>query len=130
MIILFLFLLFSFGLMRRATAQDFSAYQKKAFIRNNEKLPYRILYPKNYDPQKKYPLIVFLHGSGQRGDDNDPLVNVQYARQYYRALIQANADVKYTEYPGVKHDSWDNAFKEPGFMEWLFSKEGIKDPAR
>ena len=33
-------------------------------------LPYRILYPENYDRSKKYPLILFLHGAGERGSDN------------------------------------------------------------
>jgi len=34
-------------------------------------LPYRLLKPANYDPAKKYPLVLFLHGSGERGTDND-----------------------------------------------------------
>ena len=34
-------------------------------------LNYRILYPKNFDESKKYPLTLFLHGIGERGDDND-----------------------------------------------------------
>lgn len=34
------------------------------------KINYRIFFPKNYDSQKKYPLILFLHGYGQRGNDN------------------------------------------------------------
>ena len=25
--------------------------------------------PKDYDKNKKYPLVVFLHGAGERGDD-------------------------------------------------------------
>ena len=25
----------------------------------------------NFDPHKKYPLILFLHGSGERGNDNE-----------------------------------------------------------
>jgi len=29
--------------------------------------------------------------------------------------------VKYTEYGGVNHNSWVNAFAEPDFMKWLFS---------
>jgi lysophospholipase L1-like esterase/dienelactone hydrolase len=34
------------------------------------KLPYRLLTPKNYDKAQKYPLVVFLHGAGERGDNN------------------------------------------------------------
>jgi predicted peptidase len=35
-----------------------------------ESLPYRLFMPANYDRRKKYPLIVFLHGSGGLGNDN------------------------------------------------------------
>jgi predicted peptidase len=35
------------------------------------KLLYRLLKPKDYDSAKQYPLVVFLHGAGERGDDND-----------------------------------------------------------
>ena len=34
------------------------------------KLPYRLLKPAVIEPGKKYPLVVFLHGAGERGDDN------------------------------------------------------------
>src|SRR6478735_9344675 len=33
-------------------------------------LNYRMLFPDS-DPLRKYPLIIFLHGSGERGNDND-----------------------------------------------------------
>jgi predicted peptidase len=33
-------------------------------------LPYRLMGPKNLEPGKKYPLVLFLHGAGERGDDN------------------------------------------------------------
>lgn len=33
-------------------------------------LPYRLLQPKNYDHKRQYPLVLFLHGSGERGTDN------------------------------------------------------------
>jgi predicted peptidase len=36
-----------------------------------KKLPYRLLKPDNYDPKSKYPLVLFLHGAGERGDDNE-----------------------------------------------------------
>lgn len=33
-------------------------------------IPYRIYIPFNYDPNKKYPLLLNLHGAGNRGSDN------------------------------------------------------------
>src|SRR5687767_2796298 len=55
-----------------ATAQDLSLYQKKEYKHSEGKvLPYRILYPENYDKSKKHPLLLFLHGAGERGKDNE-----------------------------------------------------------
>ncbi len=36
-----------------------------------EVLRYRILKPKNYDPRVKYPLMLFFHGGGERGEEVD-----------------------------------------------------------
>lgn len=52
-------------------AQDFSQFQKASFNRNGNTLQYRILYPLNYNKAKQYPVITFLHGSGERGSDNE-----------------------------------------------------------
>jgi predicted peptidase len=30
---------------------------------------YQVFVPQNYDPHKKWPVILFLHGRGERGDD-------------------------------------------------------------
>ena len=36
----------------------------------DETLNYRLLIP-DANPKRKYPLVIFLHGSGERGDDNE-----------------------------------------------------------
>lgn len=51
-------------------AQDLSLYEKHLHINGRDTLPYRLLLPENYDGSKKYPLIFFLHGAGERGNDN------------------------------------------------------------
>lgn len=51
-------------------AQDSSLYKKQQFILGSDTLDYRIMYPNDYDVNKKYPVILFLHGKGERGSDN------------------------------------------------------------
>lgn len=245
------------------TAQDTSLYQKKEFIYAEGKvLPYRILYPENYDKTKKYPLLLVLHGAGERGKDNakqlvhgaklfladsnrkkfpaivvfpqcpeesfwaavkidrskqplkidfdytaepswplvaanelvkkiiteegvnnkkvyitglsmggmgtfesvyrypelyaaalpicgggdtlhydkriakikfwvfhgaaDAVVNVALSRQMVQRLKDVNVPVNYSEYPGVNHNSWDNAFAEPDYLRWMFAQKRKK----
>ena len=38
---------------------------------NNTVLPYRLLKPANLDSTKSYPVVLFLHGAGERGNDNE-----------------------------------------------------------
>ncbi len=51
-------------------AQDTTDYHAQIYESNGFRLPYRILYPQDFDEHKKYPVIFFLHGSGERGNDN------------------------------------------------------------
>lgn len=53
----------------------------------------------------------------------DNVVPPAGSRTMVDALEKAKADVKYTEYPGVGHNSWDNAFAEPELLPWLFSHQ-------
>lgn len=60
--------LFFAGLSLHAQG-DFEA--KTFTTSNNEVLPYRELLPEKYNPKQKYPLVLFLHGMGERGSDNE-----------------------------------------------------------
>ena len=46
------------------------AYEARVFRDGEETLPYRLLVPAGYDPVESYPLVLFLHGAGERGEDN------------------------------------------------------------
>ena len=65
-VITFFFLFSLFNL----TSQELKTYEKEIFVNENDTLNYRILKPLNYNPQKQYPVHLFLHGAGERGNDN------------------------------------------------------------
>lgn len=81
----------SLALLAQAAEPDLrSRLEKRVYTGvNGETLPYRLFVPAKYDPQKKYPLIVFLHGAGERGSDNEAqLVHAQVLR-FIRDDVQA-----------------------------------------
>ncbi len=66
---------------------------------------------------KNTPLWIF-HG------DKDPIVPVSQSRNMFHAIIDAGGRlVRYTEYPGVAHNSWENAGREKTLDPWLFSQQ-------
>jgi predicted peptidase len=64
----------------------------------------------------KLPIWAF-HG------DKDHVISVNRTRSMIAALRQAGGKPKYTEYPGVAHNSWFKAFAEPELLPWLFSQK-------
>ena len=52
-------------------AQDLSNYNKGTYVKGNDSIHYQVLLPENFDESQKYPLLIFLHGSGERGSDNE-----------------------------------------------------------
>jgi predicted peptidase len=248
-------LLFALLISSVIKAQALVSFEKKVFIAAGDTLPYRLLYPANYNKNKHYPIVVFLHGAGQRGDNNetqltgvpkaltdsvgrikypcfilapqcavkdvwvkfpdfpkniattreptksagatlqllnsllkqlpidkqrvyltgysmggegsfdfltrrphlfaaaapicsvadtskakliykipiwafhgdqDDVNDVKYTRMMIEDLRKLGGKPIYTEYPGVKHNSWTNAYMEPGLFDWLFSQRKYK----
>jgi predicted peptidase len=69
------------------------------------------------------PIWVF-HG------DADRAVPVALSDAMVEALKKAGADVKYTRYPGVDHDSWTQTYNNPELYDWMLShKRGEKRSA-
>ena len=63
----------------------------------------------------RIPVWIF-HG------DADPVVPVEQARGMAASLRALNADVRYTELPGVGHNAWDEAYSREEVIDWLFSQ--------
>jgi predicted peptidase len=65
-----------FSIILFCISSQFSFSQSSRFSFNNytngkgDTLYYRQLYP-DADTMRKYPLVIFLHGSGERGNDNE-----------------------------------------------------------
>jgi len=117
--ILFISLLFPVLLK----AQNNSAFERGSYISKGDTLPYRILFPKNFDPTKKYPLLLVLHGAGERGNNNE--AQLKYGtklflndtiRDRYPAIIVLPQCSANSFWSNVKMET-DSATKK---MKWIF----------
>lgn len=64
---------------------------------------------------RRFPIRIF-HG------DADTTVPVTESRRMAGALQREGADVRYTEYPGVGHNSWERAYADEDLWRWLFQQ--------
>jgi predicted peptidase len=46
-------------------------YKEASLVKGTDTLNYRILWPDNFSEDQVYPLVLFLHGAGERGSDNE-----------------------------------------------------------
>jgi pimeloyl-ACP methyl ester carboxylesterase len=58
----------------------------------------------------------------------DPLVPVESARRWHKRLLDAGANVEYFEYPGVKHNAWDTAYKDAAVFSWFGQQKRNRMP--
>ena len=61
------------------------------------------------------PIWIF-HGGA------DPTIPVTESRRMAEELRKLHADVRFTEYEGVGHDSWTRAYDEPQLWTWILSQ--------
>lgn len=53
-------------------------------------LNYRLLIPEGYNPDESYPLILFLHGAGERGNDNEAQLKWGVTRFAEEEMMERN----------------------------------------
>lgn len=88
-------------------------FLSKEFKYEDNILPYRILEPKE-DSKKKFPLIIFLHGSGERGDDNN--LQLTHGASFFLEKTKKKRFSSYVVFPQCQVNSrWSSEKKDP----WL-----------
>jgi predicted peptidase len=54
--------------------------------------------------------------------DADPVVPVERSREMVAAVRVAGGNVRYTELPGVAHNSWDLAYGDAELIAWMLAQ--------
>lgn len=70
--------------------------------------------------------IHLFHGAA------DPVVPVAVSREWRQRLEELGGSVEYTEYPTVRHNSWDNAYRNAAIFAWFgqFKRNRYPDRVR
>jgi predicted peptidase len=86
-------------------------FSKNQYINNGDTLNYRLLFP-DADTLRKYPLVIFLHGSGERGSDNE--AQLKWGVQNFatdKNMVAHSAIVIAPQCP--LNESWSNFSRTP-----------------
>ena len=62
--------------------------------------------------------------------DADPAVPVESSRQWQRLLLSLRSPVEYIEFPGVRHNAWDLAYRNGAIFDWFAPIRRAADPDR
>ncbi|PQV51421.1 prolyl oligopeptidase family protein [Jejuia pallidilutea] len=65
-----LLIFFCVGIHQLMGAQHQELYSKEYFVHQSDTLKYRMLLPEAFNESKQYPIVLFLHGAGERGNNN------------------------------------------------------------
>ncbi len=60
----------------------------------------------------------------------DPIIPVANSRQWQRRLVDAGVAAEYIEYPGLRHNAWDLAYRGGGVFAWFDKLRRTRVPPR
>ena len=81
------------------------AYQAKEYIANNgDTLLYRELQPETIVDNEKYPLVLFLHGAGERGSNNSS--QLQHGSMQFTNPVNREAYPSFVLFPQCPEDKY------------------------
>jgi enterochelin esterase-like enzyme len=62
--------------------------------------------------------------------DQDNSVPVEVSRRWQKLLLRLGGPVEYREYPGVRHNSWDDAYRDGAIFDWFGQFRRTRFPDR
>ena len=89
----------------KLSAQHQEAYVQEHFISENDTLHYRLMMPKYFESNKHYPVVLFLHGAGERGNDNAKQL-IHGSELFYKIRDSFPAIIIFPQCP--ENDYWSN----------------------
>ena len=99
-----------------ASAQ--SSYEYKQFVSSEgQDLNYRLLTPVTVEAKKEYPLVIFLHGAGERGSDNEK--QLIHGSQIFLNPATQEKFPAYVLFPQCPEDAFWGYQKYPGAFDKL-----------
>jgi pimeloyl-ACP methyl ester carboxylesterase len=58
----------------------------------------------------------------------DPAVPAENSRQWQKRMLEAGVTVDYTEFPGIRHNAWDTAYRNGALFDWIGKYKRERDP--
>lgn len=99
-------------------AQNQELFSKELFVHKNDTLKYRLLLPKDFSEYKSYPLVLFLHGGGERGKDNK--TQLVHGSKLFLESYRADSFPAIIIFPQCpKEDYWSNVKRD-------YSRKGLE----
>lgn len=90
-------------------------YVKGNFVDSNgRRMPYRLMSPVDIKVGEKYPLVIFLHGSGERGDDNNK--QLEHGAALFADSINTRDYPSFVLFPQCKEKAWTHNMNQEVFM--------------
>ena len=88
-------------------AQDFKKYDRGSYVKGKDSIYYRILFPEQFDPKQKYPVVFILHGRGESGSDNEKQLT-HGGRLFLKADVRKNFPAIVVFPKCAANDYWAN----------------------
>lgn len=100
---------------RAQVPSPYQDYAKTEFVSGqNARMPYRVLSPTRIDSTATYPLVVFLHGYGERGTDNEK--QLLHGGAVFSNPANADKFPAFVLFPQCKDKSWTGNINARDFM--------------